>query len=509
MIDATPLLRAYARRRARQWAVQSMVGPAAALQERTLVRLVRAATVTRFGREHDFERIASVEDFQARVPLRTYELFWEGYWHERFPLVQDATWPGIIPLFAETSGTTTGATKFIPVTRAMVRANRGAALDVLAHHMLNRPATRVLAGKNFILGGSTALTEHAFGVRSGDLSGIAAAEIPWWARPRTFPPHALALITDWERKIAILAPRSLEEDIRSISGTPSWLLVFFERVLALVGSNRLVDAYPNLELVVHGGVGFAPYEEQFRALLEGSRAETREVYPASEGFVAIADRAPGTGLRLNLDRGLFFEFVPVDELETERPTRHWVRTIETGLDYAIVLTTCAGLWAYILGDTARFVERAPARLVVTGRVGRMLSAFGEHVIGIELEIAVADAARAIEAQVSDFAVGPIYPRAPGERGYHLYIVEFTRPVEPERAARFAAALDRRLQELNLDYRAHRAGDVGMAPPRVVVAPPGAFAAWMKRRGQLGGQHKVPRIILDPDLLEDLRRFVAS
>jgi hypothetical protein len=503
------LLRAHARRRARQWAALTPRAAAAAHQERTLVRLVRAARATRFAREHDFERIGSVEDFQTRVPVRPYELFWAGFWRERFPLVQDQTWPGVMPFFAETSGTTTGATKYIPVSHAMVRANRKAALDVLVHHVLGRPASRVLAGRNFILGGSTALTEHPFGVRTGDLSGIAAATIPSWARRRTFPPRELALIADWEQKIAALAPRSLEAGIRSISGTPSWLVLFFERVLGLVGDDRLVAAYPELELVIHGGVNFAPYAASFRALLAGSRAETREVYPASEGFIAIADRGPGEGMRLNLEHGQFFEFVPVDELHAMWPTRHWVNTIETGVEYAVVLTTCAGLWSYVLGDTVRFVSLEPPRLLITGRIGQMLSAFGEHLILDEIEDAVAYAADRIGAVVRDFVVAPVHPADPRARGGHLYVVEFATPVEPARLDDFAAEIDVRLSARNLDYRAHRAGGFGMAPPRVIAAPPGRFAAWMKRAGKLGGQHKVPRILLDPARFDDLRSFITA
>jgi hypothetical protein len=503
MIDATPLLRAYAARRARAWARQ----PAAAVQERLLVRLVCAAKATRFGRQHDFEAIGSVQDFQARVPIRTYELFWEGYWHERFPLLADMTWPGAIPFIAVSSGTTSGATKYIPVSRAMVRANRKAALDVLCHHVLNRPHSRILAGKNLILGGSTALVERVAGIREGDLSGIAAATIPWWARGRVFPPPSLALIGDWERKVALMAAGSLHEPITSVNGTPSWLLLFLERVAALAGG-RLADAYPNLEMVAHGGIGFAPYRAAFEALLAGSRAETREVYPASEGFVAIADRGPGEGLRLNLDHGVFFEFVPVEELAAERPTRHWVRTLETGVNYAVVLSSCAGLWAYVLGDTVRFVDRMPPRLLVTGRIAYMLSAFGEHLIAEEIEAAVTAAAAAIGATLSDFAVGAIHPPEARAPGGHLFVVEFGGPVAPPDLVRFAEAVDRGLAVRNLDYQAHRAGDYGMAPPRVVVAPPGGFAAWMKQRGKLGGQHKVPRIITDADLLASLRRAVA-
>jgi hypothetical protein len=507
MIDATPLLWFYARRRSARLAALG----AAEAQERELRGLVRSARHTRFGLAHGFAEIGGVADFQATVPLRRYEDFWRDWWEPAFPRLVDQTWPGLVPYFAASSGTTSGNTKFIPVTRPMIRGNRRAALDLLVHHMANHPQSRILAGKSFILGGSTALVERAPGVFSGDLSGIAAKEIPFWARPRTFPSPELALIADWEEKIRQLGERSLREDIRSLSGTPSWMLLFLDGLARSHPERprRLASFYPKLEMLAHGGIGFAPYRRQFDEWLEGSRAETREVYPASEGFVAIADRGPGEGMRLIADNGIFFEFVPVDELGQRAPTRHWAATIETGVNYAVVLSTNAGLWSYVLGDTVRFVDRDPPRLLITGRTSYALSAFGEHLIGEEIERGVEEAARSIDATVTDFAVGALYPERPGERGGHLFIVEFGAPPPREKIERFAMALDAALAHANLDYRDHRQGDFGMAPPRVLPMAAGAFAAWMKSRGKLGGQNKVPRVMTDPGLLESLRAFEAG
>ena len=312
MLDATPLLRLYARYRLPRLAA---LDPARA-QQRQLMRLAARAKDTRFGRDHGFAQIRSVADYQSAVPLRRYEDFWAAYWGGSFPILENVSWPGRIPYFALTSGTSAGKTKYIPVSHEMVKSNARAVQDLLAHHIANRPRSRILGGKNFMLGGSTDLTPCAPGVAMGDLSGIAANEVPRFARGRFFPPRDLALISDWEEKVQRLASRSLEEDIRTIGGTPSWLLVLFERLQALrPGTDgRLAECYPNLELLVHGGVNFAPYRARFEALLEGSHAETREVYPASEGFIALADRGPGEGLRLLLDNGLFFEFVPAEEL---------------------------------------------------------------------------------------------------------------------------------------------------------------------------------------------------
>jgi hypothetical protein len=504
MLDATPLLRAYARLRLARLARQDPV----AVQQRELRRLLARARGTRFGRVHDFAGIRTVAEYQERVPLRQWEDFWREWWQQPFPRLWNITWPGTVPAFANTSGTAGAATKRIPVSRAMLRANRRAALDVLVFHMANRPASRVLAGRNFLLGGSTALQRLAPGITAGDLSGLAAADIPFWARARTFPPRDLALIEDWERKIATLAPLSLAAHVTSISGTPSWLLLFFEHLGRLHPGARLAQLYPELELLVHGGVGFAPYRTVFAAWLEGSRAETREVYPASEGFIAIADRGEGEGLRLLLDNGIFYEFVRPSELRAPAPARRWIADAEIGVEYAIVLSTNAGLWSYVLGDTVTLVGRAPPRLLVTGRVGWSLSVAGEHLVGAELDAGIAAAAAAVGGTVADYAAAAVAPDAADPRGGHLFIVELE-GVGPDRAAGLAAALDAALARGNADYAAHRQGGFGLRAPRVVLVPPGTFAAWMRARGKLGGQHKVPRVISDPALLADLRRFVGD
>ncbi len=508
MINGTPLLKLYASRRARALHREQV----AAEQEDQLLRLVRHAQNTRFGRDHGFAAIRTVADFQARVALRRYEDMWRDYWQPEFPNLVDRTWPGTIPYFALSSGTTSGTTKYIPCSREMNRANDRAALDVMVHHIGNRPNSRVLGGKSFMLGGSTELTELASGIQAGDLSGIAAARVPLWARPYIYPPRELALIADWEKKIEMLSRGILDEDIRVIAGTPSWLLIFFERLFALKPERtpRLAAFFPNLELIIHGGVNFSPYRPQFETLLAGSHAETREVYAASEGFIAAADRGPGEGLRLIVDNGLFYEFVPLGELGAASPTRHAAANIELGIDYAVVVSSCAGLWAYVMGDTVKFVERTPPRLLVTGRTSYYLSSFGEHLTGGEIEDAVAAAASAIGAQIADFAVGAIFPDDKNSRGGHLFLIEFSTPSpDPAETERFLRTVDDVLSRRNEDYRAHRSGGFGLDPPRLRALPPGSFEAWMKSRGQLGGQHKVPRVIANPDLFAALRRFTRS
>ncbi len=496
-----------------QWRVWMLAfqHPAIA-QERELLKLVERAQATRFGQEHDFASITSVAEFQSKVPLRRYEEFWADYWSVKFPVLEDCTWPGKVPYFALTSGTTSGNTKHIPVTHEMLNANSRAVRDLLSFHLVARPFSRIWQGKGLLLGGSTDLRELAPGVHCGDLSGIEANEIPSWAQSHVFPSRDLALLDDWEEKIDRIARASLVEDIRAVSGTPNWLLIYFERLMELRPDldPRIVSFYPNLELIIHGGVDFKPYARRYAELLEGSFAELREVYPASEAFIALADGKSDQGLRVIADNGVFFEFVPVDELDCAKPTRHWFGNIQCGVNYAVVLSTCAGLWSYILGDTVRFVGLDPPRLVVTGRTTYWLSAFGEHLINSEIEGAVAFAAGTAGRSVTDFCVAPLYPDAPSEIGRHCYVVEFIEgPLDGAGCEQFARLLDDKLQSLNADYKDHRQGDYGLGAPQIRTVAKGALAAWMKSRGMLGGQHKVPRIINDPELFESLTTFLES
>lgn len=507
MFDATPWLRGYG---AFRYFELSAADPCN-VQQRVLEGLIRRASSTKFGKEHRFHDIKTVQEFQQAVPLRGYDDFFRQYWEPSFPRLVDCTWSGLIPYFALSSGTTTGKTKFIPCSREMLAANAHCAHDVLVHHVANRPWSCVLGGKCLLLGGSTALREEAPGVYSGDLSGIEACEVPPWEAPWVFPPPELALIADWEKKIDQLARSALDMDLRSISGAPNWLLLFFEKLFSLrPGQERLAGLFPNLELIIHGGIGFAPYRERFRALLEGSHAETREVYAASEGFMATADRGDGEGLRLILDGGVFFEFVPANEINASRPTRHWIGDAKIGVDYALVVSTCSGLWGYILGDTVRLIERDPLRLMITGRTSYLLSIVGEHVIAEEIDDALSEAAAAVGASVADYAVG-CFPRKEAEATpRHLYIVEFSNcEREALDTGAFRSRLDDRLVRLNDDYASCRRNDFGLKPPEIIAVRPGTFSRWMKRRGKLGGQNKVPRIISDAGLFEDLQAFATS
>jgi hypothetical protein len=466
-------------------------------QHNTLMKLVRTARNTRFGRDHDFSRISSVADYQARVKVREYEWFWNTYWKDSYPRIDNITWPGWIPYYALSSGTTSGATKYLPVSREMVNSNKKAAFTTTGLFRHSYPAAKLLTGKFFFLGGTTELRKQADGSLAGDLSGIAATEVYEVMRPYTFPPYDLALIANWEEKLTKFAELSVREPITAISGVPSWMQRLFHRVKQLTGKSTVAEVWPQLRMVVHGGAKFEPFRDLFIKEIGSDAVKFCEVYPCSEAFVATEDPRYNL-LRIVPDHDVFFEFVPTEELDDrhprkEFPTRHTLENVETGVQYAVVLTTCAGLWSYLVGDTIAFERRTPPLIRFTGRTKYFLSAFGEHLISEEVEQAVAKACRACGVYQTDFHVGPVFSTDPHKPGHHVYLVEFVDAV-PD-LGRFAKEIDDELTRLNEDYGPHRIGDQAMLMPQVRAIKPGGFAEWMRKvRGkEAGGQNKIPRM----------------
>ncbi len=487
--------------------------PTGRVQRDTLLRLVRHARNTRFGRDHGFAHVRSVADYQRQVPLREYEAFWAHYWKPAFPFLGGTTWPDAIPYLGLSSGTTSGATKYVPLSRQMLASNQKAALTTIALFLAAHPRTPLFAGRLFFLGGSTDLQD--FGavdpqrrerVLGGDLSGITSLEASPLLRPYSFPPVELALEKDWDRKMRLLAERGAQLPITMLSGIPAWLLVLFDRLRQATGKERIADVWPMLRLLIHGGTKFDPYRELFREQIGSPDVHFLEVYPASEAFLATEDPRFGL-LRLVPDHDVFFEFVPLDEIDGPQPVRHTAGEVEVGVNYAVALTTCAGLWSYVLGDTVAFEKRDPPLLRFTGRTKYFLSAFGEHLISEEVERAVTAAATATGCAAIDFHVGPVFPASPTQPGRHRYLVEFAGPA-PD-LARFAAELDAYLCRINEDYVAHRVGDLAMMAPDVVPVRKGGFADWMRSRGKLGGQHKVPRMDNSGEITAQMSRFFAG
>ncbi|MCU0704791.1 MAG: GH3 auxin-responsive promoter family protein [Fimbriiglobus sp.] len=485
---------------------------AAAVQEAQLLKLVRKAEGTAFGRLHSFDQIHTVADFQARVPLRDYEQFWELYWKAAYPRLDNITWPGKIPYYALSSGTTSGATKYIPISRAMIQSNKKAAFTTMAFYRNAFPRHRLFTGKFFFLGGSTNLRKQADGSAAGDLSAIASKELRLAGRPYVFPPEELSYISDWTVKLGQLAERSLREPITAISGVPSWMLKLFDVVKQVSGKKTIAEVWPHLRLVVHGGTKFDSFRNTFKAEIGSDEVQFCEVYPCSEGFIATEDPRYKM-LRLVPDHGIFFEFIPAEELKdgklaTDRPTRHTLATVQPGVVYAVALSNCAGMWAYLVGDTITFESVNPPLLRFSGRTKNFLSAFGEHLIEEEVTKAVAAAAANSGVLTADLHVGPVFSTDPTKPGHHLYHIEF-RGKPPADLGAFAADVDAELRRLNEDYDAHRVNDLTMLMPVVSVVPEGGFARWMAARGKMGGQNKVPLMDNDGKLTAAIAEWMAS
>ncbi|MFM8270988.1 MAG: GH3 auxin-responsive promoter family protein [Gemmata sp.] len=473
----------------------------AAVQRRTLRRLVQKAKRTKFGRDHDFAGVASVEDYQARTRVREYEWFWTNYWKDAYPRIDNLTWPGHIPYYALSSGTTSGATKYIPVSKEMVASNKKAGFTTTALFRHANPGAKLFTGKFFFLGGTTDLRRQSDGSHAGDLSGIASRELLELLRPYTFPPAELALITNWEEKVQRFAELSAREPVTALSGIPAWMHTLFGRLKQVTGKRTIAEIWPELRLVIHGGTKFDAYRDLFKQEIGSERVKFCEVYPCSEGFIATEDPRHGH-LRIVPDHGIFFEFVPVEDLGKESPARHTLANVETGVQYAVVLTTCAGVWSYMVGDTVAFERRDPPLIRFTGRTKYFLSAFGEHLISEEIERAVAHASAVCGVHPLDFHVGPVFSTVPGVAGHHLYLVEFAGGA-PADLPRFAKEIDGELNRTNEDYGPHRVNDLAMRMPEVRVVRRGGFDEWMKARGKYGGQNKVPRMDNSGALTKDM------
>jgi hypothetical protein len=498
---AAALLEWYGPRRRR--ALERTSERAHDVQVRTLLRLVARARDTEFGRAHGFHDIRTVADYQARVPVGDYLAF-RPRWERALAGERDVTWPGRPRHWVKTSGTTAGD-KVLPVTPEALASHRKGGWDALLMAVERAGAAALLGGAMLFPGGSTALTPIGDGCLAGDLSGLVMRRLPPVLRGRYSPGQAVSSIADWETRIDAVARLAARQDVRLLCGMPSWVMILFHRIACVRQSGgqpvaTMGECWAGLRVFVHGGVAFAPYRSLFEEWI-GRAIDCVEVYPASEGFVALQTEQGG-GLSLMLDYGIFYEFIPIEDLGASAPRRYTAADVELGRAYAVALTAPAGLWSYLLGDTVRFSARNPLRLEITGRTRHFVNAFGENVIVEEVERALVAACRRAHAEVVEFTVAPRYPSSQEPRGGHDWLVEFD---EPPRCSMdvFARALDETLMTLNTDYRTKRARGVGMVEPRLVELPAGTFYRWMRARGQLGDQHKVPRVTNDRTIAESL------
>ncbi len=455
----------------------------AGAQERALRRLIATARDTEFGLAHGFRGIRSVAEYQERVPVRDYGQL--RPWLERAAAGEESVaWPGRCRDWVKTSGTTAGD-KVIPVTPEAFAAHKKGGWDALLRGAAVAGGGQpLMGGPMLFLGGSTSVRPLGEGTQVGDLSGLVAGRLPWAFRGRYSPGPGCAAIPQWEERLDAITALAATQDIRLLSGMPSWLVILFERIARhaeTAGARRLRNLgqlWPHLGVLIHGGVAFAPYADVFEEWL-GRRLPRVEVYPASEGFVGVQTESTG---------------VPVEDLGVEAPRRHSVAEVALGRPYAVGMSIQAGFWSYTLGDTVRFTARDPLRLVITGRTRHYVNAFGENVIVEEVERALVRACRRTEAEVVEFTVAPRWPSAAESRGGHEWLVEFrVPPTEPDD---FARILDEALATLNTDYRTKRSGSVGMVAPVVTTLPVGTFHRWMRSAGRLGDQHKVARVTND-------------
>ncbi|GGD45857.1 GH3 auxin-responsive promoter family protein [Muriicola marianensis] len=471
----------------------------AEVQQEVLEQLLEIAEDTEIGRRFGFSSIENYEEFRARVPVTAYE--------DAEPLIersrrgeQNIFWPTAIKWFAKSSGTTNAKSKFIPVSvEALEDCHYKSGKDLLCLYLNNNEDSQLFTGKSLRLGGSKELYEDN-GTFFGDLSAILIDNMPFWAELSSTPSNKVSLMSEWESKMKAIIQESIQENVTSLAGVPSWMLVLLNNALEETGKEHLFEIWENLEVYFHGGVSFKPYREQYDKLLPRKNFRYYEIYNASEGFFAIQDRNNADDLLLMLDYGIFYEFIPMDRYGTEQQQAIPLWEVETGKNYAIIITTNAGLWRYKIGDTVRFTSTDPYRIQITGRTKHHINVFGEELIIENAEKALEQICRETGAQIKDYTVAPIFMSGK-EKGAHEWMIEFRKP--PEKMNDFTESLDRALKALNSDYEAKRYNDMTLNMPTVHVARENLFYDWLKSKDKLGGQHKIPRLSNDRAYLDEL------
>jgi hypothetical protein len=473
------------------------------VQKEMFFSLLKKAENTEFGKKYDFKSILSPETFAERVPVQDYEGL-KPYVERLREGEKNLLWPGDVKWFAKSSGTTSSKSKFIPVTKeALDDCHFRGGKDVMAIFNNNFPDNDIFAGKCLTLGGSHQINNFSNDSYYGDLSAILIENMPFWTHFIRTPNQAIALMSEWEEKLEKITESTIDENVTSLAGVPSWFLVLIKQILAKTGKTSLLDVWPNLQLFIHGGINFSPYREQYKALIPMDGMVYMETYNASEGFFAIQDDPTSEGMLLMLDYGIYYEFMPVDEVGKEHPDLLPLDQVEMGRDYALVITTNGGLWRYMIGDTIRFVSLMPYRIIITGRTKLFINAFGEEMVIDNADRALNEACRVTNALVKEYTAAPLYMSA-NEKGAHQWLIEFEQmPVSVEN---FMQVLDDTLKSVNSDYEAKRYKSFTLEMPHLVIAREHLFVDWMKANDKLGGQNKVPRLSNNRDLMDDLLKM---
>jgi len=470
------------------------------VQNEVFEKLLFMGKNTEFGKAHGFDRLKAQSSFRENVPLQTYEDL-KPYVKRLQEGEQNLLWSTPINWFAKSSGTTSDKSKFIPVSReALEDCHYKAGKDLLAMYNHNHPDNKVYTGKSLVLGGSSQLNEFRKDSYYGDLSAIIINNLPFWVELKRVPDREIALMDKWEPKIEKMALSVKDEDVTNIAGVPSWTLVLMKRILEITGKENIRQVWPNLELYMHGGVSFEPYQKQFERLIPDDKIQYYESYNASEGYFGIQDRAGAHDMLLMLDYGIFYEFIPLENAHDDNPETICLKDVEIGKNYEMVISTNGGLWRYRLGDTVIFTSVFPFRIKVSGRTKHFINAFGEELIIDNAEQAIMHTNEICNCTIQDFTAGPVY-MSETQQGAHEWLIEFDK--HPENMQHFTEVLDRELKKLNSDYEAKRTGDLSLQMPIIKVVPPGTFYNWLKKKGKLGGQHKVPRLSNNRLLLEEI------
>ncbi|ARN71977.1 MULTISPECIES: GH3 auxin-responsive promoter family protein [Nonlabens] len=475
------------------------------LQDNVLQDLIYFARNTEYGKKYGFKDIKSYKDFAAIMPVVEYSDVQADI--ERCKSGENNIfWPTDIKWFAMSSGTTSARSKFIPVSQESLEdCHYAAAKDLLCMYLNNNPESKLFTGKGLRLGGSKKLDKKA-GTAAGDLSSILIDNMPFWADYSSTPGNETALLADWETKLPAIVNETIKERVTSLAGVPSWMMVLLNKVLETTGKDNILQVWPDMEVFFHGGVSFDPYIEEYRKLLPSDRVKYYEIYNASEGFFAIQDKNDSKELLLMLDYGIFYEFIPMDNYGTPDEEIIPLNQVELGKNYAVIITTNAGLWRYKIGDTVRFTSTSPYRIKVTGRTKHHINVFGEELIIENAEEALKNTMISVPCAIKEYTVAPVFMQGK-EKGAHEWMIEFnTAPVDE---LAFAKALDENLQKVNTDYEAKRYNNTTLTAPRIHHAKENTFYNWLKDKNKLGGQHKIPRLSNSREYMEELLKIHNS
>ncbi len=478
------------------------------VQHELFGQLVKQGRGTEYGKKYHFHSISKVSEFSERVPVVTYE--------QLFPYIsrimkgeQNLLWPSEIKWFAKSSGTTNAKSKFIPVSQeALDDCHFKGGKDLLSIYINNNPESKLFDGKALAIGGSQHINQFDPNLNSyyGDVSAVIMKNLPLWAQFVRTPSLEIALMDEWEEKIERMAYATADENVTSISGVPTWTILLLQRILEIKGKSFISEVWPNLELFVHGAVAFPPYKSLFQSLIGNPQVQYLETYSASEGFFGIQDNSDSDELLLMLDYGIYYEFIPIENQNQENPTTIGLHQVELNKIYALVITTNAGLWRYQIGDTIRFTSINPFRIKISGRTKHFINAFGEELVIENAETAITKACIETQAEIANFTAGPIYLTG-NSKGGHEWIIEFAK--DPDSLEVFTLVLDATLKDLNSDYQAKRYKDMALQLPTVHQVPKGTFYRWMKQRGKLGGQNKVPRLANSRAFIEDILQMMVE